>query len=499
MFKNLRIRYKVLFFPALFTLVIIVVLFVFVKGNSTSKSLLNTINLGYVPYLETANQLKSELTNLQRGMMDAVAAADESKLEETATTYALIKQLLKEISENEIGKNNKDIEVVSQQIEDYYQLALKVSQSMIQGDLSENVTSNMQKMVTDFNSIKESFANIIKDSKLKTSNAFHAAESNFSSSGAIIIAVLIVSLVVFFAFSIIISNSLNQSMHYIKERLVAISEGKLDLTSSKAFLDRKDEIGEMVQSSEQLVNKLQTILADVQNGIGLMARASEDTTQIAEVISKGANAQASSVEEISATMEEIVANIGSNTDNSKETERISVEAYNGIKDVAERTVKTVEANKIIMEKISIITDIAFQTNLLALNAAVEAARAGESGKGFAVVATEVRKLAERSKVAADEIVKLANDSFKLAAGVEDVMAKTISKVENTTKLVQEITSASLEQNAGANQVNGAIQSLNNTTQQNASTSEQMASSAELMSAQAQMLKEIISFFTLGNY
>ncbi|NJO90264.1 MAG: hypothetical protein HC831_15950 [Chloroflexia bacterium] len=496
MLKDLRIKYKVLFFPALFTLVILLVILVFVRGNSKSQNLLHTINQGYLPYLETANQLKFELANLQRGMQDAVAAADESKLEETAEIYNLIKNYLQTISENEIGKNNQDIAEVSGKIEAYYKLAVQVSTKMIGGEFSEALSQNIQTMVTDYNAIKTNFDKIIEDSKSKTNEAFDEAERNFTSSGQIILAVLIISLIVFIAVSFYISTTLHTSMMYVKNRLMAISEGYLNHRSDQVFLNRKDEIGEMVQSSEQLIKKLQSIITDVQNGIDVMADASKSTNQIADSISRGANTQASSVEQISATMEEMVANISSNTDNSKETEKMSIEAYHGIKDVADKTGKTVEANKTIMEKITIINDIAFQTNILALNAAVEAARAGESGKGFAVVASEVRKLAERSKVAADDIISLADDSFKLAAAVEDVMAKTIKKVETTTQLVQEISSASLEQNAGANQVNDSIQSLNDTTQQNASTAEQMASSAEQMATQAQMLKEIVSFFTL---
>lgn len=102
----------------------------------------------------------------------------------------------------------------------------------------------------------------------------------------------------------------------------------------------------------------------------------------------------------------------------------------------------VDANKDIANKISIITDIAFQTNILALNAAVEAARAGEHGKGFAVVAAEVRKLAERSKLAADEIVTLAQKGLDLSQGAGKVMEEVLPKIQNTTKLVQEITAAS---------------------------------------------------------
>ena len=189
----------------------------------------------------------------------------------------------------------------------------------------------------------------------------------------------------------------------------------------------------------------------------------------------------------------MTANINQNSENAQQTEKISREANEGIMQVAERAKQAVEANKTILQKITIINDIAFQTNILALNAAVEAARAGEYGKGFAVVASEVRKLAERSKVAAEEIVSLTEQSYELASGAGEVMMTTIPKVENTTKLVQEISASSMEQ---ANQMNGAMQQLNGVTQQNASAAEELSANAEQLSEQAVQLQELIGFFKI---
>ena len=85
-------------------------------------------------------------------------------------------------------------------------------------------------------------------------------------------------------------------------------------------------------------------------------------------------------------MEEIVANISNNTENSKRTEHISLAAKQGIDELSENTKETVRANQVIAQKSAVISEIAMQTNILALNAAVEAANSGEHGKGFAVVA-----------------------------------------------------------------------------------------------------------------
>ena len=161
--------------------------------------------------------------------------------------------------------------------------------------------------------------------------------------------------------------------------------------------------------------------------------------------------------------------------------------------------ETVEAMKQIAHKISIIEEIARQTDLLALNAAIEAARAGQHGKGFAVVASEVRKLAERSQLAAGEISQLSNSSVEIAESAGAMLNELVPDIRKTADLVQEISAASNEQNTGAEQINSAIQQLDQVIQQNASVSEEMSSTSEELASQAEQLQTSIDFFIVDTH
>jgi methyl-accepting chemotaxis protein len=275
-------------------------------------------------------------------------------------------------------------------------------------------------------------------------------------------------------------------------RMLAEGDLKVDVHDEQSKFELKD----LNESILLLTKNFRSIISNISGTSQSVASASQQLNASSQQIAQGANEQAASVEEASATIEEMTANINQNSENAQQTEKISREANEGIMQVAERAKQAVEANKTILQKITIINDIAFQTNILALNAAVEAARAGEYGKGFAVVASEVRKLAERSKVAAEEIVSLTEQSYELASGAGEVMMTTIPKVENTTKLVQEISASSMEQANGTNQMNGAMQQLNGVTQQNASAAEELSANAEQLSEQAVQLQELIGFFKI---
>jgi methyl-accepting chemotaxis protein len=313
-----------------------------------------------------------------------------------------------------------------------------------------------------------------------------------STTYSVILAILI-GIGIFIIINTLLSRSITVALKKGVEFAKHIAQGDLTVNLN---VEQQDEIGELARALSQMLDKLKEIVMNIRGGAESIAAASSQISNGSQQLSEGATEQASSTEEISSSMEEMVSNIQQNTDNAKQTENISGKATGSMLEMSKIGRESFDSIKTIAEKITIINDIAFQTNLLALNAAVEAARAGEHGRGFAVVAAEVRKLAERSKLAADEIGSLSKNSLKITEKTRESLDALVPEIQKTSQLVQEITAASIEQNSGADQINSAIQQLNVVTQQNAASSEEMATSAEELSSQAESLKDAVSFFKI---
>ena len=305
---------------------------------------------------------------------------------------------------------------------------------------------------------------------------------------------LVVSIVLSVLVSIWIIRSVLSSIQKARQVVSAVSEGDLTLEIKNTS---KDEIGELLEMMGKMVGKLKEVMSFVSSSSDNIATASIQMSSTSQSMSQGSQQQAASAEQISSSMEQMVSNIQQNTDNAQQTEKIALKASEDMQEGSQSVITTVESMKKIADKISIIEEIARQTNLLALNAAVEAARAGDHGKGFAVVATEVRKLAERSQLAASEINELSSSSVSIADKSGKLLEQIVPNIQSTAKLVQEIAASSIEQNSGAGQVNSAIQQFNQVIQQNAAGAEEMAASSDELSTQAENLREAIGFFKIG--
>jgi methyl-accepting chemotaxis protein len=288
----------------------------------------------------------------------------------------------------------------------------------------------------------------------------------------------------------------------LQDTLSRIAAGDLNVQAAVAEADADTDatratFAVIAEATNNMLQKLTQVVTDVNNGAQALASASEEVNATAQSLSQAATEQAAGVEETSASIEQMTSSIAQNAENAKITDGMASQAAKDAADGGEAVHATVEAMKQIAKKIGIIDDIAAQTNLLALNAAIEAARAGDHGKGFAVVAAEVRKLAERSQVAAKEIGEVANSSVELAERAGKLLAEIVPNIRKTSDLVQEIAGASSEQSSGVAQINAAVIQLSQTTQQNASSSEELASTSEEMSSQTEQLQQTMSFFKLN--
>lgn len=328
---------------------------------------------------------------------------------------------------------------------------------------------------------------IIANTKI-TENFNDAYPQYLSLPTGIIVSVLCIYMV---------ARIIKEPLHNAIKNVVQLSQGSIDITEDAQMLNRKDELGVLTTSIKKLAKILQNVVANLQNGSENIGNASYLLIENSNKLAEGSNELASSTEEVSATMEQMNANIEQNTTSANNGHSFIKSTQEKMELVKQASDKSLHATKAIAEKITIINEISQQTNMLALNAAVEAARAGEYGKGFAVVAAEVKKLAERSKISANEIDDLSKNSVILSEKTEHLFGELSSQLSRTVTIIEEISAASTEQKSGANQVNEALAELSQVTQQTATSAQELHTNSETLSELSEDLKEVIQFFKVA--
>lgn len=502
-----------------------------------------------VPLADMANEIKNSIAQTRLALADYVQLRDPDALKRAEQQYrdnvARFDQIVSAVlkggrvdGETVQASKNADITAAVKELDQNHAAFQKQAEALMASYRDEltqaqQAEAAMTKMDVYGREAADLMSEVEKLAGQGMDTAKRQGRSAKSRADSMILAVSVISLCVGLALGLIITRGIVKPLEQGVAMADTISLGDL---SARMDLDRKDEIGMLAGAMNQMVANLRAgadvaekiaagdltvrvklnsqkdalgnaqktmlqqlsgVVADVKSAADQVAAGSQEMSSSSEEMSQGATEQAASAEEASSSMEQMAANIRQNADNSQQTEKIAIKAAEDAESGGQAVTETVAAMKEIAQKISIIEEIARQTDLLALNAAIEAARAGEHGKGFAVVASEVRKLAERSQTAANEISRLSASSGEVAERAGDMLGRIVPDIRKTAELVQEISSASAEQNSGADQINKAIQQLDQVIQQNASASEEMASTAEELSSQAEQLQEAISYFKLN--
>lgn len=303
--------------------------------------------------------------------------------------------------------------------------------------------------------------------------------------------------------------------------------------------NRKDEIGDISISINQMTRSLSGVITDILNTSNEVAAASTEIAASAEEMSHGLRTQESQTQQVAAAVEQMsssVAEVASRTADASAAAghsqglaeeggkivSVTVETMETISDEVDQSAKTVnslgEKSKTIGEIISVINDIADQTNLLALNAAIEAARAGEHGRGFAVVADEVRKLSERTQIATEEIsnsirgiqsetqsavTRIESGSERVSEGVElatqagDALTTIVDSSIELQMMVQSISAAANEQSSASSEIARAVEGINQVTRESTEGASQSAAAASDLARQAESLQSLVVQFKIS--
>lgn len=452
--------------------------------------------------------------------------------------------------ESKIGSYNSDIvskyrELVSE-INEYMDFANDAAKDAQNGNVDQARIELQESGVKVANSAEAKLLELIQDMDDASAKISKNVERESSVLQGIMIGIDIVAIFIILIYRGLLVKAITVPVKRLSEAAKKLAVGDIEVNCEKVY---NDDLGELMdefalmaegikeqvkiaeeiskgdfaidvqpRSEQDVLGKaLRKLVLDESRTLNNIKEAgaqitvgSEQVANASQALAQGSTEQASAIEQVTASMDEVTQRTKDNAteagEANKKVNNIKIMAESGneqMKDMIKAMDSINESSETISKIIKTIDDIAFQTNILALNAAVEAARAGVHGKGFAVVAEEVRNLAAKSASAASETAEMIEDSIrkiengtKLAEETAKSLDEIVKSIEEIVTSISSITISSNDQATAISQIDQAITQVSTVVQTNAATSEQCAAASEELSNQAVTLKNLIGQYKL---
>ncbi|WP_110945131.1 methyl-accepting chemotaxis protein [Paenibacillus phocaensis] len=506
----------------------------------------------WMPAMDAAHTLNTLTSDYRISELRYVMAGEDADQlaqmkEQLGEEGQLLEQQIADYETRLQGEEDRQLyEKFKQQWGEYTNSGEQVRSFMAQRKIQEAMDLMTSESKTQFDEASDTLVNLVKFNQTRAEKESKDGDKMYSRTFDVLLTVIIVMALVAIGLAIWIVQSITRPIGKLSKAAEALALGDVNVnvdTTSRdeighlmlAFSRMIASIRDQVRVVEQVANgdltvqvkvrseqdlmgiKLQEmvernneILASINTAADQVASGSKQVSDSSISLSQGATEQASSVEQLTASLEEISTQTKQNAQYANEANKLAADSKQSalqgneqMKDMLGAMREINEASSSISKIIKVIDEIAFQTNILALNAAVEAARAGQHGKGFAVVAEEVRNLAARSANAAKETTDMIEGSInkvqegtRIADQTADALKSIVGDIERVAGLVGDIAMASTEQAAAITQINQGISQVSQVIQTNSATSEESAAASEELSSQAGLLKQQVARFRL---